>query len=273
MKVSSERHVALCSGGGDSVAATHAAMIFGPATEVVYLNTGTGPGDGAVTANGEWVREWCESNGWPFRSMETPESFPEKVAENGYPGPSRHFMMYQKLKDRQLCQLAAETDGDLHCWTGIRRFESERRMRHVEPEDERGDGRWFWRAPLANWTDERVDVYRERFDLPVSPVSESIGRSADCWCGCFGDRVELIDLAAAGFEDHADWLESLETPDDAPREQQNWGGYNWEKDDWAAEDDAQVTLCSSCGADYPIADGGRNTRSLDTGTDQSEGSQ
>lgn len=144
-------------------------------------------------------------------------------------------------------------------------------MRHVEPEDERGDGRWYWRAPLANWTDERVDEYREYFDLPVSPVSEEIGRSADCWCGCFGDRVELIDLAAAGFEDHADWLESLETPADAPREQQNWGGYNWDKDDWAAEDDAQVTLCSSCGADYPIADGGRNDRSVGTDIEQSEG--
>lgn len=247
------RHVALCSGGGDSVAATHAAMVFGPATEVVYLDTGTGPGDGAVAANGEWVRDWCEANGWPFRRMATPVSYAEKVAENGYPGPSRHFIMYQKLKDRQLCELAADTDGDLHCWTGIRRFESDRRMRHVQPEDERGDGRWYWRAPLANWTDGRVDAYRERFDLPVSPVSEAIGRSADCWCGCFGDRTELVDLAAAGFEGHADWLEALETPADVPREQQKWAGYNWDQSDWAADDDAQATLCSSCGADYPTA--------------------
>lgn len=210
-----ERHVALCSGGGDSVAATHAAMVFGPAEEVVYLDTGTGPGDGAVSANGDWVQQWCESNGWPFRRMETPVSFEELVAEHGYPGPSRHFLMYQKLKDRQLCELAAESDGDLYCWTGIRRLESEKRMRHVEPEGERSGGRWFWRAPLADWPDERVDEYREQFDLPLSDVSERIGRFADCWCGCFGDRVELIDLAAAGFEDHADWLESLDTPEDA----------------------------------------------------------
>jgi len=266
-----DRHVALCSGGGDSVAATHAAMVFGPATEVVYLNTGTGPGDGAVSANGEWVREWCESNGWPFRSMETPEDYAEKVAENGYPGPSRHFMMFQKLKDRQLCQLAAETDGDLYCWTGIRRMESERRMRHVEPEGERSGGRWFWRAPLVDWSDELVDEYRERFDLPVSPVSEAIGRSADCWCGCFGDRTELIDLAAAGFEDHADWLESLETPKDAPREQQRWAGYNWDQSDWAADDDAQMTLCSACGPDYPAATDGGTDRSVDTDTDHGGG--
>ena len=259
-----ERHVALCSGGKDSVAATHAAMVFGPATEVVYLDTGTGPGGGAVDANAEWIREWCESNGWPFRRMETPEDFTVLVAENGYPGPSRHFMMYQKLKDRQLCQLAAETDGDLYCWTGIRRFESERRMRHVEPDGEREGGRWYWRAPLAHWTNEKVEEYRETFAIPVSPVTEEIGRSADCWCGCFGDRTELVDLAAAGYEDHADWLESLKTPDGCPKEQQVWAGYNWDKEDWAAEDEAQVTLCSSCA----VPDGGN--QSLQPETDQQE---
>jgi len=252
-----DRHVALCSGGGDSVAATHAAMVFGPAEEVVYLDTGTGPGDGAVHENGEWIREWCESNGWPFRKMETPEDYTELVGKNGYPGPSRHFIYYQRLKDRQLCSLAAETDGDLHCWTGIRRYESERRMEHNYDDDERAGGRWYWRSPMSEFTDERVDEYRERFNLPVSPVSEAIGRSADCWCGCFGQREELIDLAAAGYEDHADWLESLNTPDDVDRERNVWGGHNWDKSDWAKEDDAQVTLCSACGPDYPVeTDGG-----------------
>jgi phosphoadenosine phosphosulfate reductase len=241
-------------------------MVFGPATEVVYLDTGTGPGDGAVVANGEWVREWCESNGWPFRRMETPEDYAELVAEHGYPGPSRHFMMYQKLKDRQLCKLAKETDGELHCWTGIRRFESERRMRHVEAEDERGDGRWYWRAPLAHWTDERVKQYRERFDLPVSSVSEEIGRSADCWCGCFGTLSEVIELQAAGFEGHADWLQSLDTPEDAPREEQHWGGYNWDREDFAQADDLQMTLCSACA----LPDGGK--RSLNSATDRGESS-
>jgi 3'-phosphoadenosine 5'-phosphosulfate sulfotransferase (PAPS reductase)/FAD synthetase len=227
-------------------------MVFGPCEEVVYLNTGTGPGDGAVSANGDWVRQWCESNGWPFREMETSEDYAELVGKNGFPGPSRHFIYYQRLKDRQLCKLAAETDGDLHCWTGIRRHESDRRMTHSYGDDDvRDGGRWRWHSPLSEFTDARVEKYREYFDLPVSPVSEQIGRSADCWCGCFGQREELIDLAAAGFEDHADWLESLDTPDDVEREKSVWGGYNWEKHDFAKEDDQQMTLCSDCGPDYP----------------------
>jgi 3'-phosphoadenosine 5'-phosphosulfate sulfotransferase (PAPS reductase)/FAD synthetase len=239
-------HVALCSGGSDSVAATHAAMVFGPAELVVYLDTGTGPGDGAVAANGDWIEQWCDDNGWPFRRMETSEDYETLVAEHGYPGPSRHMIMYSSLKDRQLCQLAKEVDGDLYCWTGVRKHESEKRMRHSYDDSERGDGRWYWRSPLAEFTDDRVEEYRDQFDLPVSDVTEAIGRSADCWCGCFGDRGELIDLAAAGFDDHADWLESLPTPDDVDREQDRWAGYNWDKHDFAADDDLQTTLCSSC---------------------------
>jgi phosphoadenosine phosphosulfate reductase len=250
-----DRHIALCSGGTDSVAATHAAMVFGPAERVVYLDTGTGPGDGAVHENGAWVREWCKDNGWPVEIRTTPESYPDIVAEHGYPGPSRHFLMYQRLKDRQLCEIASETDGDLYCWTGIRRRESDRRMRHVEPESERGNGRWYWRAPLAAWTDDRVRQYRETFDLPVSPVSEAIGRSADCFCGCFGDPVELLDLEAAGYPDHADWLRDLDTPEDAGRAQSWWAGYQWDKSDFARADDAQITLCSACFADKPSPNG------------------
>jgi len=252
---SDDLHVALCSGGGDSVAATHAAMVFGPAELVVYLDTGTGPGDGAVSANGEWIREWCKSNGWPFRCMETSEDYTELVAENGYPGPSRHMIMYNRLKDRQLCRLASEVDGDLYCWTGIRRFESERRMEHDYDENERANGRWYWRSPLSEFTDERVEQYREQFGIEVSDVTNEIGRSADCWCGCFGDRNELIDLSAAGFENHAEWLESLPTPDDVKRKRSKWAGYNWDKSDFAADDALQTTLCSSCSS--PVrSDGG-----------------
>lgn len=246
-------HIALCSGGTDSVAATHAAMTFGPAEEVVFLHTRTDPPNSysAIDATIDWIREWCRENGWPFRVVHAPDPFSEIVAEEGYPGPSRHFLMYRKLKDRPIDARRKAADGDLHCWTGIRRWESDTRMEVAEPEGERGEGRWYWHAPLVNWTEERLEDYLDAFDLEPASVVREIGRSADCWCGCFGDRGELVDLAAAGFDEHADWLDSLETPEDIPREQQQWAGYNWEKHDWAAEDDLQMTLCSACAPDYP----------------------
>jgi len=248
-----ETHVALCSGGEDSIAATHAAMRFGPAEEVVFIDTGTAPDSGqdAVTDTIEWLRDWCNEHGWPFRVIETPDSYADWVRENGYPGPNIHRIAYIKLKDHAIDELRKDVDGELHCWTGIRRAESEKRM-SVAMQDERGDGRWYWHKPLVHWTDERVREYREQFDLSVAKTVEEIGRSADCWCGAFGDRNELLDLAAAGFEDHADWLDSLETPSDCPREQSRWAGYHWEKHDWAADDSQQMTLCSSCA----IPDGG-----------------
>jgi len=245
--MTNERHVALCSGGTDSVAATHAAMTFGPAEEVVFIDTGTGPDDAtsAIDATVAWLREWCDDNGWPFRVVETPDDFSEWVADRGYPGPGIHRIAYIKLKDHAIDKLRKEVDGELHCWTGIRRAESDNRMTVAE-QDERGDARWFWRKPLVHFSDERLQDYLDRFGLEPASVVDEIGRSADCWCGCFGDRAELLDLAAAGFEAHAEWLEGLDTPEGCPREQARWAGYNWAKHDFADADDRQMTLCSSC---------------------------
>jgi len=253
-----EHHVALCSGGTDSIAATHAAMTFGPAEEVVFIHTGTAPKDGsnAIDDTVAWLRQWCGSNDWPFRVIETPVSYTEWVAENGYPGPNIHRIAYIKLKDKAIQQLAAEVDADLHCWTGIRRAESDNRM-SVAAKDERGDGRWYWRKPLVHFSDSQLRDYLTWFDLEPAPVVEEIGRSADCWCGCFGDRAELIDLEAAGYEQHANWLASLEIPDGCPREQSKWAGYHWEKHDFAADDDRQMVRCSDCGPGAAaLTDGG-----------------
>jgi len=252
-------HIALCSGGTDSIAATHAAMTFGPAEEVVFLHTRTDPPDAhsAIDATIDWLREWCDSNGWPFRVAEAPQQFDEITEEYGAPTSAIHGLMYRRLKDRAIDAVRKDVDGELHCWTGIRRFESEKRLLVAEPEGERGDGRWYWHAPLVNWPDERVQDYLDTWDLEPAPVVETIDRSADCWCGCFGDPNELIDLEAAGFEAHADWLRNLPTPDDCPRERQEWAGSNWEKHDWADDDKRQTTLCSSCGAAMP--DGGTDT--------------
>ena len=255
-----ETHVALCSGGTDSVAATHWTMTNGKAEKVVFLHTRTDPPDAysAIDATVDWLRDWCDQNGWPFDVVEAPQQFDEITAENGAPGPSRHYLMYRRLKDRPIDKLRKQTIGDLHCWTGIRRWESDNRMEVAEPEGERGDGRWYWHAPLVDWTDAEVDDYLDEHDIEPADIVQELGRSSDCWCGCFGDRNELIDLEAAGFEEHSEWLRNLPTPEGCPKEQQEWAGYNWGKHDWADEDELQTTLCSSCGADYPIADGGIN---------------
>lgn len=241
----SETHVALVSGGKDSTAAAHAAVRFGPADILVYLDTGTG-----LDANREWCETLADHLDTQLWTLRTNEDYAELVRENGFPGPSRHFLMYQRLKERQLCKLAAVTGGDLHLWTGIRRQESDRRMRHVDPEGERGDGRWFWHAPLCDFPDHRVPDYLEAFDLPRNPLWETLGRSGDCYCGCYGTREELLDLRAVGGDDVAEWLETLEAEvADDQREHGRWAWASMDKADWAEADDDQLTLCSACGVD------------------------
>lgn len=242
----SDTHVALCSGGEDSTAAAHAAIRFGPADMLVYLDTGTG-----LRENRDYVESLADHLDAQLWTLRTGEEYTDLVEKHGFPGPSRHFVMYQRLKERQLCKLASVAGDDLHLWTGIRRLESDRRLRHVEPESERGNGRWYWHAPLCNMPIERVREYIARFDLPENPLWTTLGRSGDCYCGCYGSPEEKLDLRAAGCDYHAEWIEQLEEsiPHDGHRSRWGWGGLSpaERRASDATDDDSQLTLCSSCG--------------------------
>jgi len=166
--------------------------------------------------------------------------------------------MYRKLKERQIGRLATLSGGrgntsDLHLWTGVRRQESERRMANVTPEQ---DGpRWTWHAPIHDWSKQDCREYVDRFDLPQNDLWDDLGRSGDCFCGCFGSPEEKIDLEAAGHVDHADWLRNLERDADADDERGRWAWGALTDAEARAEriDAGQMTLCSTCGA---VPDGG-----------------
>lgn len=254
-------HVALCSGGMDSAVATHVAVRWGPADLVVHLDSGTG-----IDANEEYVRELAREVGAQPWTLGTHEDYEEIVVEHGFPGPSRHAIMYRRLKERQLQKLAGKVAGDLHCWTGVRSMESERRMRTVEPESDHDDGRWYWHAPIHDWSKRECEAYLERFDLPRNPLWDTLGRSGDCWCGCFGSPEELIDAEACGHADHAEWIRGLEAAVEADDETGTWAWGALSEHERRAErvTDDQVTLCSSCA----LPDGGTNC-AVDTDSDRS----
>jgi 3'-phosphoadenosine 5'-phosphosulfate sulfotransferase (PAPS reductase)/FAD synthetase len=261
-----QTHVALHSGGMDSTISTHIAVRWGPADVVVHLDTGTGIDD-----NEEYVREFARELDVQCWSLATQNDYEEIVREHGFPGPSRHGIMYRRLKERQIQKLASKVSGDLHCWTGVRVFESDRRMRHVEPTSEHDAGRWYWRAPIHDWTKKDCQDYLKRFDLPRNPLWDTLGRSGDCWCGCFGNPGELLDAEAAGHGDHADWLRDLERDVETGDETERWAWGALSEHERRAErvGHEQMTLCSSCSG-YPVADGGQ---SLSTKTDHTEGSE
>lgn len=243
-------HIALFSGGLDSAVAARIAVEDGPADLLVYLDTGTG-----LEANREYIEEYADELGVQLWTLRTPESYEERVQEDGFPGPSRHSIMYRSLKERQIGRLATMSSGrgtssDLHVWTGVRSAESDRRMEHVEPESE--GPRWVWHAPIHDWSKQDCRDYVAEHDLPRNPLWDTLGRSGDCFCGCFGSPEEKLDLRAAGHDDHAEWIEELESSVNLDERQERetwaWGAFNEaeRRRARAENDDAQMLLCSTC---------------------------
>lgn len=267
-------NVGLISGGMDSAVSASVSEEQVGLDLLVYLDTGTG-----LDENREYIEELADHLGLQLWTLRTGEQYEEKVREHGFPGPSRHGIMYRSLKERQLDKLATIVNGrgnaaNLHLWTGVRQRESDRRMANVEPVQEAD--RWTWHAPIYDWTKAKCKIHIEENGIPENPIWKALGRSGDCFCGCFGNPAEKIDLRAAGYEDHAEWIETLEETArevlDIPDERTVWG---WgalsesEQRAVAAElDPSQMPLCAHCGPGLvPAADGG-NSRSLDTGADQ-----
>lgn len=234
-----ETDIALFSGGSDSLAATHHTMNEEGGDWVVYLDTTIGS-----DANREYVESVCDEYGWQLWTLRTHYNYDELVDRYGFPGPSKHSWFYRYLKERQLEKLARIPD--LHLWTGVRKQESRNRMATVEPVKE-ADA-WTWHAPLHDWSDMQVWEYIEEQELPESPLWASLGRSADCWCGAYANRNELIDGEAAGCEDVVNVIRDMEPLDREDR--QYWAWHDDDKAAWAREDDEQSYLCGHCRWDY-----------------------
>jgi 3'-phosphoadenosine 5'-phosphosulfate sulfotransferase (PAPS reductase)/FAD synthetase len=249
-----DTHVALVSGGMDSTVAADVAVRWGPADLLVYLDTGTG-----LEANRRYIERLADWMGVQLWTLRTHESYSERVRNHGFPGSSRHGIMYRSLKERQIQTLAARVD-ELHCWTGVRYQESARRMKNVEPESEAAGGRWTWHAPIAGWSKDECRAYIRRYEIPCNPLWDDLGRSGDCYCGCFASPEEKIDTLAAGGDGRVAYLDALEDLSDQGNETDRWAWSGMSANEQRAErvDDEQMLLCSTCG-DYSAleSDGGQ----------------
>ena len=134
-------------------------------------------------------------------------------------------------------------------------------MANVEPDQE--GPRWTWHAPIHDWSKAECREYVDQFDLPRNPLWDDLGRSGDCFCGCFASPEEKLDLEAAGQIEHADWLRNLESKSDHDDEYGVWGWGKLSKAEIRAErvGDDQMTLCSTCGVTLP--DGGQRAENED----------
>jgi 3'-phosphoadenosine 5'-phosphosulfate sulfotransferase (PAPS reductase)/FAD synthetase len=203
--------VVLFSGGDDSLALTHMAMEEGWADFVVHLATNS-----SIPENIDYVRSVCEDHGWPFAILRSPMPYDIFGYRYGFAGVSAHSMAYQYFKGRQLNYLYQRRNGNIKLLSGVRKLESDRRMRHVDAEvdytttDSGGNFTGWWLSPLHNKSDEWVAEYRERHDLRRNPVSQRLHRSGDCQCLAFGDRTTELVMIEAEYPEMGEWLRNVE---------------------------------------------------------------
>jgi len=237
---------ALFSGGHDSLVSTHKAMQEGDADTVAHIDTGIG-----IPATQEFVEKTCETHGWDLEIVSSDFEFEDIVVENQFPGPAVHIIMYSKLKERALRKLARRHDGKPTFITGVRRDESERRFRNVDPEMEASS--WVWKANIQDFSKRDVEAYIDKNGLKRSPVKQKYHHSGECLCGAFGNRTEELTLLEAHYPETANRIKELEERvqekhGNDPRSY--WAHGNMDEKQLRAlladNDESQMMLCASC---------------------------
>jgi 3'-phosphoadenosine 5'-phosphosulfate sulfotransferase (PAPS reductase)/FAD synthetase len=182
---------ALCSGGNDSLCATHLATSTGLVSGVASINTTIG-----IALTREHANAVAARFGWPLRWLTPPVGYRELCARFGMPGPGGHNLIYQRLKERCILQLVRESKrrrrDRVMLITGCRLSESDRRMGHTEPIQREGSRLWV--APIINWSETQKLNYQLDNGIPRNPVTPILGISGECLCGAFakpGEREKI----------------------------------------------------------------------------------
>lgn len=196
------------SGGDDSLAAAKFASqhpLFGGC---FHANTQTG-----IRETLEFVRRTCMRQRWPLHEHAgKPGTYERMVLKGGFPGPALHNIYYRTLKERRLREFLRDQKRGrkrtacMVLVTGVRSRESRRRMGTTVAIKKMGSVVWV--APLIRW--EKSDVLAYTAGMERNPVSEKLGMSGECLCGCFAQPGEL-DRIGLHFPADADRIAALES--------------------------------------------------------------
>jgi len=240
------------SGGHDSVCAVDMASRHPAFTAAVHINTGIG-----VEATREYVRATAKERGWPlleYTAEDQGQFYDDLVLAHGFPGPFHHTKMYNRLKERALNALVRDhkqkRSDRVLLITGVRKYESTRRMGTVQAINR--DGAKVWVAPLTWWTNDTKTAYMTEHGLPRNEVVDALHMSGECLCGAFAKPRELEWLEFCGFQDEVNRIRNLEHRARAAGVPCKWGAKpppQYERDTHGAPG----FLCVGCSA-YTEAD-------------------
>ena len=201
------RFFAMFSGGKDSMSVAHKLSEMGKLDSVVHIKTGVG-----LQITEDFVRDICQEMGWRLHIIEpNPKyTYASHVLQYGFPGPAFHSMIMSKLKFRTMRDFALSIDRKGHCLiTGIRKFESQRRMGKY-PRPIQTDGVLWYGCPLFYESNESIYKYVHENGLKISPAYKAgFGTSGECNCGAFataGTKQKIMELDPK-LAEYIKWLE------------------------------------------------------------------
>lgn len=243
---------AMFSGGYDSLVTAHITAQHPRFSGCVHINTGTG-----IPETREYVYETCRAQGWPLKEYHgNVDEYRAWVLAHGFPGPSMHNRMYNRLKDRGIAALVREHKQRRHdkimLVSGVRAQESSRRMGYARTVNiDPSSSSRVWVNPIYYWSKDDVLDYRDDHSLPHNPVVDLLHRSGECNCGAFAQAGELADMTL-WYPEVAAWIRDLESQVRAAGFPWGWEGGppSWYQAEQAGQERLFdfMPLCSSCEA-------------------------
>ncbi|WP_421809045.1 phosphoadenosine phosphosulfate reductase family protein [Flagellimonas sp.] len=148
----------------------------------------------------KWICKAPPYNG----KRENHNTYFEVVKQHGFPGKTKtaHNWMYRWLKDHTVSRIISDIrkkkrNRPIIIVSGARKYESVRRM--GTSQDVTVIGNNIWVNICNEWTNSEVHAFAEDNKLSKyrSPISQILGISGECFCGCFSQKGELSEIKFA----------------------------------------------------------------------------
>lgn len=201
-----DKFYVLTSGGKDSMSVCHWLAEHDKLEAAVHIKTNIG-----IKETTDWLEGYCKDVGYKLYKIEPQPRFiySSFVLQYGFPGPEVHRMIMGVLKYKPMRDFVLSVDRERHCLiSGVRRFESARRMGNY-PHPIQNDASMWFACPFFYKTTSEVYRYVHENGIKITPVHAKMGMSGECMCGAYATRgeKEMIRKLDPELADYIAWLE------------------------------------------------------------------